>query len=123
MSNFNITRVYADDNGDSRFEEQAFPLTDAGPIGFLSPRFRVRDMIFRIVVPTYNDWHTAPERQFVVLLDGGVQIETSLGEIREFQAGEVLLMDDTTGKGHRSSNLLSRERRSLFITFDELAAT
>ena len=55
--------------------------------------------------------------KYVVLLDGGVEIETSLGEKRKFEQGEVLLMEDTTGKGHRSSNLQQKERSSLFIIF------
>jgi hypothetical protein len=115
-STFNITRVYADANGDSHFQDLTYPLTDAGPISFLSDKVSVHDVQFRKVPPAYNDWHTAPNRQYVVLLDGAVEIETSLGQKRVFEAGHVLLMEDTTGKGHRSRNMLPIERRSLFIT-------
>ena len=112
---FKVTRVYADEDGESNFQEVDYPLSDAGPIGFLSDRFSVKEMIFRTVRPDYNDVHQAPERQFVVLLDGGVEIETSLGEKREFHPGQILLMEDTTGKGHRSRNLDYKTRNSLFI--------
>jgi len=115
METFKVTRVFADENGDSRFEEITYPLTDAGPIGFLSESIKVKELVFRKVSPTYDDYHTAPQRQFVVLLDEGVAIESSLGEKRIFAPGEILLMEDVTGKGHRSRNMNRTERNSLFI--------
>lgn len=118
MEAFKVTRVYAAENGDSRFDEVFYPLTDGGPIGYLSENFTVKELVFRKVRPTYNDMHTAPHKQYVVLLDGGVIIETSLGEKRQFNAGEVLLMEDITGKGHRSSNVNNAVRSSLFIIVD-----
>ena len=117
MQQFKVTRVYADENGDSHFDEVYYPLTDCGPIGHLSQSVAVKEVVFRKVPAGYNDLHTAPAKQYVVLLNGGVEIETSLGEKRKFEQGEVLLMEDTTGKGHRSSNLEQRERSSLFIPF------
>ncbi|RFZ85032.1 hypothetical protein DYU05_05355 [Mucilaginibacter terrenus] len=115
MEEFKVTRVYADENGDSRFGVISYPLTDAGPIGFLSQGLSVSKLVFREVPAGYNDLHNAPAKQYVVLLDGGVEIETSLGEKRTFRPGEILLMEDTTGKGHRSSNIEPKPRRSLFI--------
>jgi hypothetical protein len=112
---FKVTKVYTDENGDSRFEDLYYPLTDKGPIGSLSEKVKVTEMLFRTVPPTYDDFHNAPNKQFVVLLDGGVEIETSLQEKRQFFAGEILLMADTDGKGHRSHNIEPVERRSLFI--------
>ncbi|OOQ59937.1 cupin domain-containing protein [Mucilaginibacter pedocola] len=117
MEQFKVTRVYADAAGESHFDEVFYPLTDGGPIGHLSQSVAVKEVMFRKVPAGYKDMHTAPAKQYVVLLDGGVEIETSLGEKRQFQQGEVLLMEDTTGKGHRSSNLEQRERGSLFIVF------
>lgn len=115
---FSITRVYADANGDSHFEDISIPLIDAGHIGFLSEKMPASGIIFREVIPTYDyDFHNAPSRQYIVLLDGGIEIETSLGEKRIFRPGDVLLAEDTTGKGHRSKNLENKKRKSLFITF------
>jgi quercetin dioxygenase-like cupin family protein len=117
MEQFKVTRVYTDENGDSRFDEVFYPLTDGGPIGHLSQSVAVKEVLFRKVPAGYNDLHTAPQKQYVVLLNGGVEIETSLGEKRKLEQGEVLLMEDTTGKGHRSSNLEQKERSSLFVIF------
>ena len=52
-----------------------------------------------------------------MLLDGGIQIETSTGDTKSFAPGEVILVEDTTGKGHRTKNLEAKTRRSVFISF------
>ena len=114
-----VTRVYSDAAGESHFEKVDFPLRDAGDIGRLSDAVRATGVIFRENAPTYDyDWHVAPRRQFIVLLDGVIEIETSDGARRTFKGGEILLLDDTTGKGHRTRNVELRTRRSVFITLD-----
>jgi quercetin dioxygenase-like cupin family protein len=118
MEIFKVTRIYADAAGESRFEDVSYPLTDGGPIGYLSEKVKVQNLIFRKVPPGYDDLHNAPQRQYVILLDGAVEIEISTGEKRVFNPGDILLMEDTTGKGHRSRNVEPIERSSLFITFD-----
>jgi len=117
MQTFKVTRVYADELGESRFEDISYPLTDGGPIGHLSEKVKVSNVIFRKVPSGYDDLHNAPQKQYVILLDGAVEIETSTGEKRTFNIGEILLMEDTTGKGHRSRNVEEKERSSLFIEF------
>jgi quercetin dioxygenase-like cupin family protein len=114
---FNITRIYSDETGESHFEDIEMALTDAGEIGKLSPPVAVNSLIFREVAPTYDwDFHNAPQRQYIILLEGEIEIETSLGEKRLFKAGDVLLAEDITGKGHKTKNLKSSPRKSLFIT-------
>lgn len=111
-----ITRVYSDAEGESSFEDIEVELFDNGEIGRLSENIDVKTLQFRKVSPDYDyDFHHAPQKQFIVLLDGGVEITTSLGETRQFQTGEILLMEDTSGKGHRTKNLEKRERTSIFI--------
>ncbi|MEO7048211.1 MAG: hypothetical protein ABI091_23130 [Ferruginibacter sp.] len=43
---FSITRIYADANGDSHFEDISIPLTDAGDIGFLSEKIPLQELFF-----------------------------------------------------------------------------
>ena len=113
---FTITRIYADEQGESRFEDIELPLEESGEIGFLSEKFSAREVMFRKVKPTYDyDFHTAPQRQFIILLDGEIEIETSLGKKRTFKGGDILLMEDTEGKGHKTRNLQDIERKSVFI--------
>jgi len=111
-----LTRIFEDTKGDSHFEVLEIPLQDAGEIGFLSENLEVSSLQFRKVSPDYDyDFHRAPQRQYIVLLDGGVEIETSLGEKRKFNTGEILLVEDVSGKGHKTKNLEKKERTSLFI--------
>ncbi len=63
------------------------------------------------------NWHPAPRRQYIVNLDDGVRITASDGESRLIGAGEVLLVEDTTGKGHLSKGL-GNIRHSLFIPIE-----
>src|SRR4030095_10382822 len=114
---FQITRVYSDNDGESHFEDYKIPLKEAGNVGRLSDVLLATGVIFREVEPTY-DWnfHTAPQKQYIILLDGKIEIENSLGEKRDFSAGDVLLVEDTTGKGHKTRNLQPERRKSIFIT-------
>ena len=115
---FTVVKIYSDDKGDTHFEEIDIPLKDEGDIGKLSEILPATSVIFREVLPSYDyDFHTAPQRQYIILLDGEIEIETSLSEKRKFKGGDILLVEDTTGKGHRTRNVTAINRRSVFITF------
>lgn len=117
-----VTRVTTDAGGESRFDEIEIPLQEAGEIGSLSEPFAARGVIFRENAPDYNyDWHPAPRRQLIVLLDGAIEIEVGSGETRRFFGGDVLLVEDTTGRGHRTRTVDGKKRRSLLIPLDESA--
>ena len=119
----NITRVYATPDGESHFEDVEVPLRDAGEIGALSDAVPAREVVFRETAPDYDyDWHPAPQRQYIALLDGQIEIETSDGERRQFQGGDVLLVEDTHGRGHRTRTTDGRRRRSVFVTLPEAPA-
>ena len=93
-----VTRIHADGDGESHFDELDIPLADAGPIGRLSERLPAAGVIFRENAPDYDyDWHCAPRRQYIVMLDGEIEITVSDGEARRFAGGDVLLVEDTTG--------------------------
>ncbi|KAA9325662.1 cupin domain-containing protein [Adhaeribacter soli] len=117
METFAITRVYADEKGESHFEDISRPLIPEGELGFLSEPEEVKEIVFRKVLPTYDyDFHQAPARQYIMLLDGEIEIETSRGDKRQFKAGEILLVENTSGKGHRTRNLQPVVRNSVFVT-------
>jgi hypothetical protein len=50
-----------------------------------------------------NGWHTVAQPQVVVRLSGDAEIQTSDGEVRRVGPGTILLAEDTTGKGHRTT--------------------
>jgi hypothetical protein len=114
-----ITRVYTDGEGESHFDDLVIGLRDAGPIGFLSEPFPAKEVLFRRNEAGYDyDWHPAPRRQFIVLLDGAIELQVSDGERRIFHGGEILLLEDIHGRGHRTRNLEARERHSVFVVLE-----
>ncbi|MGC1955104.1 MAG: hypothetical protein WA970_21505 [Gammaproteobacteria bacterium] len=114
-----VTRVYADAAGDSHFGELDIPLKDGGTIGRLSESQLVNNIIFRETDADYDyDWHCAPQRQYIVLLDGEIELETSDGEKRRFRGGDILLVEDVSGRGHRTRTVNNKPRRSVFVTLE-----
>jgi quercetin dioxygenase-like cupin family protein len=115
-----VTRIYATPDGASHFDEAEVPLRHAGAIGMLSECIAARQVLFRETAPDYDsDWHPSPQRQYVILLDGAIEVEVSDGERRRFAGGDVLLLEDIAGKGHRTRALDGRPRRSVFVTLPE----
>jgi hypothetical protein len=111
-----VTRVGVTPEGGSMFDESEIELSDKGEIGWLSDPIAARSVIFRRNDPGYDyDWHCAPPRQLIVMLDGAIEIEVTNGDKREFRAGDVILVEDTTGTGHRSRSIQDGPRHSLFI--------
>jgi hypothetical protein len=49
--------------------------------------------------------HHAPRRQFLVVLQGVLEIETTLGQQQRLQPGDMLLADDIGTKGHISRDV------------------
>jgi len=47
-----------------------------------------------------QDWHPAPQRQFVIILSGSLEIGFEDGSKKVFGPGDARLVEDTAGKGH-----------------------
>jgi len=109
-------RIYSDADGESHFadEEMSFQLVDfappAPPIS-VSELFHPAGETFIISSPPgwYGDWHPAPRRQLLFALSGELEVEVSDGQTRVLGPGSIILVEDTTGKGHVSS-VTSSER-------------
>lgn len=113
MPGFNYVRLYADASGESHFEDCAIDYPDARMISAEMP---LTAWNVRTNTPSYDlDFHCAPRRQFIVNLTGEVEIEASDGEKRRFGPGTIMLVEDTTGKGHRSKAIGKENRTSLWL--------
>lgn len=110
-------KLYTGKDNQSHFEEM-----DSGPaskeiLGYYSKEYPVSEMIFRdFEAGNFFDWHTAPQPQYIVYLEGEVEVQINSNEKRIFKAGDVLFATDLTGKGHISKTLTSG--RSLIIKID-----
>lgn len=114
-----IVRVYTGPDNKSHFEDVEIPLKDGGKAGFMSELRKATGVVFRETDGSYNfDFHNAPRRQYVVNLEGEVEIEVGDGTKRILRSGDILLAEDTTGQGHISRAVGGKPRKSLFITLD-----
>jgi hypothetical protein len=102
------TRVYADSNSESHFEDVE---VEFSPVDFAPPAPSLDLSAFatatqygflRAHAGWLGDWHPAPRRQIIFCLAGEIEAEVSDGEVRRFRPGSVTLVEDTTGKGHKS---------------------
>lgn len=112
-----ITRIYSDAAGESHFEDIEINLAHSSPLGKMSDPLPISSMILRENSPGYTyEWHCAPQRQYIVMLEGLVRIQTSDGTTRIFKPGEIVFLEDTTGKGHKSDVPDGKPRKSIFLT-------
>ncbi len=102
------TRVYADNDGESHFEDvevemKAVDFAPPAPPLNLSDFVRATQFAFLHAPAGWvGDWHPAPRRQMMIYLTGCVESQTSDGKQRTFGPGSAVLVEDTHGKGHRS---------------------
>ena len=102
------TRFFADGNGDSHIEDVEVELTScdfappAPPLDLSLTTLATGVAFLCFPAGWDGDWHPTPRRQFLFFLAGEVEAETSDGERRRYGPGSVVLLEDTTGKGHRS---------------------
>ena len=103
-----IQRLYSDLDGESHIEDIDIQMTPvefappAPPIDLSAFWDATRVAIMRAPPGWKGEWHPAPRRQLMFYLAGHVEGETSDGARRTMRPGTVVLLEDTTGKGHRS---------------------
>ena len=114
-----IHNLYMDAKGESHFRDMEVEYVEERRGSKLTKRLPATGIIFRQTPAAYDlNWHPAPRRQYIINLDAGVEITASDGESRVIAAGEVILVEDTTGKGHLSKAVGGKLRHSIFVTTD-----
>ena len=114
-----ITRIYTGSDGESHFEDSEIAIESKEILGRQSEPMKATGIMFKEHdINWENVWHNAPQRQFVVTLEGEVEIVIGDGTKRQFGPGDVLLAEDITGRGHISRAVNKQPRKSIFITLD-----
>jgi hypothetical protein len=114
-----ITRLYTGNDGESHFEDIDFPLKDIGGNEVRSDTLKATGIIFRENNSEFNvEWHNAPARQFVITVQGQVEIVVGDGTKRQFGPGAIMLAEDLTGRGHLTRVVNNKPRISIFVTLD-----
>src|SRR5439155_19980893 len=65
------------------------------------------------------DWHCAPRRQYSISLSGTAEIEVGDGTIARVEAGDVVLAEDLTGRGHVTRVIGDRPRLYAIVPFTD----
>ncbi|HEY0184755.1 MAG TPA: hypothetical protein VGC09_18290 [Rhodopila sp.] len=117
-----FTRIYADVQGESHFDDVEMPLQLIIPAAGLRPIKASPPIIARhaqfLIAPTAaidKDWHPAPARQFALFLKGALDVDVSDGQTRTFAQGSFLFLEDTWGKGHRNRAVDNEDILWVFI--------
>lgn len=116
-----IINLWADEQGVSHFRDIEVDLTEHPAGGALSGPLKATNLWFRTTPGIQDmDWHPAPRRQFVISLAGGVaELTASDGEMRLIRQGDIVLVEDTFGQGHKSKAFDGLPRQSVFIGLDD----
>ena len=102
------SRLYADDHGESHFEDVEIDLTlteyapPAPPLSLSSFGPATQFGFMNAPAGWSSDWHPASARNIFFVLTGEWEVTASDGETRRFPAASILRVEDTTGKGHSS---------------------
>jgi len=116
-----VTRIHADQSGESHFEEIEIGLSPvdfappAPPLHVSSPAIAARMMFVQLPPGWVGDWHPAPRRQYWVGMHGTVEVTVSDGEVRQFGPGSVALLEDLVGKGHVTRAVGDYGAQAMFV--------
>jgi len=119
------TRIYADTEGESHFMDLQIELElvdfapPAPPINLSSfnPATQYAFCVFSS--GWFGDWHPTPQKQIFFILSGEVEVQVGDGEVRSFGPGSIILVEDTTGKGHVSRVLSSTDMVAAVVQLPE----
>ena len=105
-----IIRLYTGGDGQAHFEDLNVPAGETETIALKAGA----DMTFRKSPDgSFSDWHNAPRLQYVMVLAGQMEIGIGDGTKRVLDPGDILQVEDLTGKGHTTRSVGNRVTASL----------
>jgi quercetin dioxygenase-like cupin family protein len=121
-----ITRIFTGADGQARIEDIETMLSpgagtppSAGSIDASQPVNVTEVQALRTSPGYVADWHPVRRRQYVVMVSGRREIEVADGKKIALSPGSVMLVEDTTGKGHLTRGLGTEDAISLIIPLAE----
>jgi quercetin dioxygenase-like cupin family protein len=90
-----VTRIFATPDGGSRIEDLVIS-PEAGSV----PITRMTAGVYGGSGARAPDWHQAPRKQFAINMTGDLEVEITDGTRRRIGAGDLVFLEDTTGRGH-----------------------
>jgi hypothetical protein len=115
-----VTRVFTGSDGESHFEDIEISLDiDRGSMR-MSKSVKATSVFFSVTDgPFFRDYHnTNLRRQYIIILEGEVEVGVSESDKRRFGPGNVLLLEDTTGKGHSTRSVNDQLRKEVWVVLE-----
>ena len=100
------TRIYADFDGETRFEDVEVELAEGrvvpggAPAQMSTPQPTTELFFSNYHSVFFNDFHPTPRKQWFVLLSGMWEFGASDGQVLRLEPGVAVLLDDMDSKGH-----------------------
>ena len=115
-------RLFADSDGESHFQDleselSSFDFAPSIPQLFVSPFLPASQVsFFGAPAGWRSDWHPSSGRNLFCVMCGEWEITVSDGQERRFSQGDVVLVEDTTGKGHASRVIGNEDSLAFLVT-------
>lgn len=122
-----VFRLSEDAAGESHFDEfeMTRPLTNFAPPAvpfFVSAVEKATGFVaIRIPVGWVGNLHRSPHRQMLFCCAGALKVTATDGSVRTIGAGNVWLMEDNTGKGHKSEVVSAVPFDAVIVVLPDLA--
>jgi len=115
-----VTRFFTGKDGETHFQDEAVALKDSRIVARrISATTESKGVFFSLTSGDFFiDFHTAPRRQYIIILEGQVDVGIGDGTVRRFSQGDVLLVEDTTGRGHTTRSVNGQALREVFVTLE-----
>lgn len=114
-------RIHTDADGQTHFEDLDVALAPsdfappAPPLLVSEPVPAEQAVLFTAPAGWYGDWHPTPRRQYYVQCSGELEVQVGDGETRRLHPGDIVLLEDTTGRGHTTRVIGDGDVRALFV--------
>lgn len=114
-------RIYSDPAGETHFGDLEIALVEASyappaPPFWVAAGAKTQNCIFaRLSIGWSSAWHPTPTRQYFIQTGGELEVSVSDGARRRLLPGQVILVEDTHGKGHTTRVVGDNDVTGLFI--------
>ena len=108
-------RIFADETGESHAEWLDLQMSTkafappAPPLDVSDPAKASTVTMLRLAPDWHGEWHPTPAKQWLFFLRGEVNVQVSDGTSCSVATGSIVLLEDTTGKGHQTTVLGAAE--------------
>ena len=108
-----ITHLYTGPDNQTHAEEVELKFTPGKPAEVGKMMQTTGAELHRTAGGSFDDWHRAPRRQYVITLSGRGEVEVAGGKKISLGPGHIDLVEDTAGKGHITRVVGAEDRVTL----------